>query len=386
MTFGAILGAKKTFSLPCLASLLGESVDELSRTVSRLRPVMFGTINHEEALIFNHQSVKDYLVIYAAKRKDEERFSIDLDFAHAFLAQCCLRVLNEEISDEWVEICASNSTLKNETLPVNLVGDTTIYSIDWWHVHVASAKQLDPQTNNFLESTVFAAKWQASIVIKTLKARRGKDVKTILQAQHDAGLLSSSSAESRIQLSVPTNFKALPISTLGETLVRCIRSLNVILIQDVPRTVWGTAEWIAQTLLVSPQSEVLREKLDQIKDKLHFRGKCKRNSEGYFQFVEIHLTPEDLDEITHDEDGEIDERIPVRNEMDWVVRDWVSNFTNPAYFFLGGPFGVESFHMDGSKSVSHPIYIDPENGEPEDGALNESRRVRDMIVRMLDLV
>ncbi|KAF8308603.1 hypothetical protein DL93DRAFT_1867123 [Clavulina sp. PMI_390] len=384
---GAILTSKMTFSLPCLASLLGESVDDLSRTVSRLRPVMFGTIDHEEALIFTHQSVRDYLTVYAPKRKGEEHFAINFDNAHTLLAKCCLRVLSERISDKWVEICTSDRTLKNDTLPINLVDDPTIYAIDWWHVHIASAKELGAQTEELLKAPSFASKWQASIVIKTMKAGRGKEARTILQAQHDSGFLSTSSADSRAKLPiVAAEFEPLPVMLLGETLVRCVRSANAIMIRDVPRTIWAAAQWIAQTLLVNPQSEDLKQKLDQVKDKLHFSGKFKTNSEGYSQFTLLQLAPEELDELRHHENGEIDERIPVRDEKETLVDELTSDWTNPAWFVMGGPLGVEKWHLDGSRSVSDPIYIDPENGEPEDGALEESRKVRDWIVRMLDLV
>ncbi|KAF8310594.1 hypothetical protein DL93DRAFT_2157747 [Clavulina sp. PMI_390] len=193
---GAVLFVRRPLPLNSLASLLGKKEDALRRTLKILAPILTGINQEGQPVTVTHESVRDYLTIYAAQRSEERKFGISPNHVHDLLAQRCFSVIDKIISDEWVH--AYDTVLqRQQTIRTGgqLLGrsltrteDHLIYAIDYWHEHTALgsfvAKSLQGR-----QYDRFIGKWKASFFFKTANLRRGRFATELLKAQLDAGFL-----------------------------------------------------------------------------------------------------------------------------------------------------------------------------------------------------
>ncbi|KAF8310592.1 hypothetical protein DL93DRAFT_1591194 [Clavulina sp. PMI_390] len=192
-TIGAVLCMRRPLTIIALANLLGENREDLRRTLERLMPILSGVSQCDEPVTVAHESVREYILMYASTRGVEAHFGIHPEYANGFLADRCIKLMDENISTSHggqPEKNMQETPSFVSLVPTYLLGrveDHAIYAIDFWHEHVA----LGPRSMGFYTKVgPLILRWMLSFLVKTVNPRRGRFTGELLKAQTDAGFFS----------------------------------------------------------------------------------------------------------------------------------------------------------------------------------------------------
>ncbi|KAF8310595.1 hypothetical protein DL93DRAFT_2230219 [Clavulina sp. PMI_390] len=219
---GAILCLRRPLTVSALADLIGKSARDVAYTVQKLAPILSNNDRVDTPITITHESVRDYITICASTRPDEARFAISPGNTDDWLAERCINIMDENISDEWVllitspEYQAPGSDRKPSTLVSGEIKSDVMYAIDFWHEHT-SLERL-PSLLDARGHPHFITKWQASYLIKLADISKGRRIDKLLQTQLAGGFLTigiGGPKDSSTSISLP-----LPLEALVRTIVQ----------------------------------------------------------------------------------------------------------------------------------------------------------------------
>ncbi|KAF8310597.1 hypothetical protein DL93DRAFT_2230221 [Clavulina sp. PMI_390] len=222
-TLGTILCVRYPLPRAVLGRLLGDRAANLDSTLHTLSPILAGVDGEDQVIgiTVTHESVREYITVDAMKTPDR-KFAISPYEVHALLAERCIQIMDENISDEWIGLVSSQQQHsaalgeQSSTLLSKNFEDHVLYAIEFWDEHAASASSLS--SLGALDYSRFIAKWQASYLIKIASHDREKDAIKLLKTQTAGGFLTTRVTplhDGSDRLTLPLETLITTVTTLG---------------------------------------------------------------------------------------------------------------------------------------------------------------------------